>query len=167
MPLFLTIGTSLAEKRLQQLRAPTGQNSRLYFDVMILSRVVQNLHYRPVGPGFRVLRPVNYAADSGVNHSPRTHRARLNCNKQGTAAQAVVAEGGPSLAEGKDLSVSSGVVASDAEIVATRNDLILMDDYSADGNFSSFARALSRTESLFHVEFVHLEFVGHWIKTRD
>ncbi len=67
IPLFLTIRTALAEKCLQQLRAPSGQNSRLDFDVMILSRMVQDLHYRAVGPGFRVFRAVDHAADSSVN----------------------------------------------------------------------------------------------------
>src|SRR5712692_10013154 len=84
--LLVVLRSPLAEKRLQQLRTPTGQNSRLDFDVMILSRMVQDLHYRPIGPRFRVFRSINYATDSGVNHSPRAHRARLNCNKRGAAA---------------------------------------------------------------------------------
>src|SRR6266478_4668731 len=111
---------------------------------MILSRVVQNLHDGAIGPGLGVVRSVDYAADPGMNQSPRAHRTGLNCNKQSTAGQAVVAESSASFSQSENLGMGGGVVVGDAEVVTAGNDLAIADNNRPDGNFSALKGTLCR-----------------------
>src|SRR6266702_3096702 len=84
---------------------------------------------------------INQAPNSCMNQRSRAHRARLNCSKQLTVAQAVLADGSARFAQGNHLRVGSGIGVADIAIETAANDFSLIDNHSADGNFSSIEGA--------------------------
>jgi hypothetical protein len=91
----LQLELSFASKKLlQHLRAPACQHAASDVDLMVQRGMVQHPQYRMHGSGLRVLCAVNQAPNARVHGCPSAHCARLNCSKQLTASQAMVAERG-------------------------------------------------------------------------
>jgi len=126
---------------------------------MVRAWVVHDLHHRVHGAGFGVVRAVNQAPNAGVNQRARAHRARLNCSKQIAVSQAMVADRGTRFAQGNHLGVSGRVGIGDVAIESMANDLAIVNDHCADGDFSGLKRTLRGTQGFLHPEFVHGKFV--------
>ncbi len=94
-----------------------------------------------------------------MDHRPRTHGARFNCNKQLTLLQAVVTHEGAGFAQGNDLSVSRGIVVGEITIPAAGDKAAIADNNGTDRHFPCVQGALRRAQSFFHPGFVR---AGHW-----
>src|SRR5579859_2140745 len=116
--------------------------------------MIQYLHHRMDGSGFRVVGTIDQAVDTSMHHGTGAHGTRFNCSKQLTVSQAVVTQGCTGLAQGDDLGVSGGVGACDVAVPSATNHLSVADDDGAYGNFSYFERALGTAQGFFHPEFV-------------
>jgi hypothetical protein len=121
---------------------------------MVQTGVIQYLHRRMDGAGLRVIGAIDQALEPGVNQSAGTHRARLNCNKQLAALQAMVSESCTGLEQGDDLGVGGGIGVANVAVAAPANYFSGTHYHCADGNFSGFQRALSLAERFFHEKFV-------------
>jgi hypothetical protein len=86
--------------------------------------------------------------------SAGAHGARFNCSKQFTAFQTMVAEGGTGLAQGDDLGVGRGIGIGEVAVLPAGYDFSLVNDNSADRNFSRFECALGGAQRFLHEEFV-------------
>lgn len=106
------------------------------------------------GARLRIIGAVDQALESGVNQSAGAHRARLNCNKQLAALQAMVTESSTGFAQGDDLGVGGGIGVCEVTVVASADDLSAAHNDCAYGDFSRFQRPLRGSESFFHEKFV-------------
>src|SRR5215469_2679461 len=104
--------------------------------------------------GFGIICSINQAADARMNHCARAHSTRLNCNKQVTTAQAMVAKNGCRFPQSDDFGMGGGIGVANVAIEAAGNYLALANDYCTDGNFVDFQRALSGPNGLMHPELV-------------
>jgi hypothetical protein len=75
----------------------------------------------------------------------------------------MVADYGTRFAQSYNLRVSGGIGVGDVAIEAPANDPALVNDDSADGNFSGFKRTLGGAQRLLHPEFVCLRSVGDFL----
>jgi len=106
------------------------------------------------GARFGVVGSVDQALDSGMNQRAGAHCARLNCNKQFALSQTMVTQRGTRLAQSDDFGVARGIGVGDIAIPSASDDVALVDDDCAHGNFSRVERALGGAEGFFHQEFV-------------
>src|SRR5579872_3120356 len=104
--------------------------------------MIQYLHHRMHGSGFRVVGTIDQAFDAGMHHGAGAHGTRFNCSKQLTVSQTVVAQGCTGLAQGDDLGMSAGVGVCDVAVPSATNHLAVADDDGTYGNLSYFERAL-------------------------
>jgi len=95
------------------------------------------------GAGLGVGCGVDEARDAGVEDGAGTHGAGFEGDVESAASvavifvdQAIVFEGAAGLAEGDDLGVGGGVVVAEDTVLAMGDDLALVDDDSADGDFA-------------------------------
>jgi hypothetical protein len=121
---------------------------------MIQTGVIHHLQNRMDGARLRVIGTVHQAADAGMNCRSRAHSARLNCSKQFTAFQAVVADRGTGLTQRNDLGVGGGIGIGKVAIAPATDDLAVTNYDGAHWNFSRLQRALGRAESFPHEQFV-------------
>src|SRR6202042_3460765 len=84
----------------------------------------------------------------------RAHGARFNCSKQLAAAEPVITDVLPGLAQCHDFSVRSGIVIVKITIPSTSNDTALAHDHCSDRPLPGLEGALGATEGLFHPELV-------------
>jgi hypothetical protein len=104
--------------------------------------------------GFGVVRAINQPPNSRVNQGSRAHHTRLNCSKQVTVNQAVVAHGRSSFTECQDFRVSSWVLIRYITIPATANNRPVRHYNRPDRNFANLERPLRTAQSFFHPEFM-------------
>jgi hypothetical protein len=89
-----------------------------------------------------------------MNHGASAHGARLDSSEELTVSQTMVADCGTGLAQSDDLGVGGRVRIGKSPVPATRYDLAITDDDSADWHFARIQGTLGRTEGFFHPEFV-------------
>jgi len=94
------------------------------------------------------------AANPGMNQRARTHRARLNCNKEFTVNEAVITEALCRFAQGHDLGVSRRVIACEIAIGPAADDAPLEYNNGANRDFARCETALRTTDALFHPDLV-------------
>jgi len=100
-------------------------------------RVVEDAEDRSAGAGLGVDCCVDQAADAGVEDGPGTHGAGLEGDVEGAARrQAIVGEGAGGVAEGDDLGVGGGVVIAQDTVLSAGDDLAVVNDDGADGDFA-------------------------------
>jgi hypothetical protein len=143
-----------AKELLQKFCASAGEDAALYLDPMIQGWMVKHPHHRMHCTGFGIIRSVNQAADARMYHCACAHSARLNCNKQVTTAQAMVAKDGCRFPQSDEFGMCRGIGVANVAIKAATNDLTLANDYGADGDFIDIERALSGANGLLHPELV-------------
>ena len=121
---------------------------------MIERGVVQHLENRVNRAGFRVVRAVNQALDASMHQCSRTHRARLNCSKQGAVPQAVVTKRRSRLAQCDNLGMSSWIGVRDVAIPSTPDNVAVAKHNRADRDLAGFQGTLRSAQGLFHPNFV-------------
>ena len=93
------------------------------------------------GAGFGIGCGVDEAGDAGVEDGAGTHGAGFESDVEGAAfvifvQQTVIFEGAAGVAEGDDFGVGGGVVVAEDAVLAAGDDLALVDDDGADGDFA-------------------------------
>jgi len=106
------------------------------------------------GACFGVGCGVDETRDACVEYGSGAHGAGFECGVEGAVFQAIVAQMEGGLTEGDDLGVGGGVgVAEDAGLAAA-DDLILVDDDGADGDFAADFGGLGFGDGGSEVKFV-------------
>ena len=121
---------------------------------MIQSRVIEHGHDRVNRPCLCIICTVNHPLYPCVNQSPCTHGAGLNCNKQLTLTQAVVADCSPRLTQSVYFGVSSGIAIRDIAIKPATYDFSAVNHNGTDGDFAGFKRTLGAAQRLAHPDFI-------------
>jgi hypothetical protein len=142
--------TTAPKELLQQLRAPACQHAPADLHLVVQLGVIQDLKHGMYGAGLGIVSAKYQTLDPGVHQSAGTHRARLNCNKQVTAAEAVIAQGFSGLAQGDDFGVGGGIGVGEVAVATAAYDRASAYDDGADGNFSHLQGALGGAQGLFH-----------------
>jgi hypothetical protein len=146
--------TAISEEGLQQLRATSRQNAAPNLHAVIQLRMIHNLYHRVYGPGLRIIRPVDQPLNACVHQRTRAHGARLNCSKELTVHQAMVADGGAGRAQCHNLCVRRWVGVGDVVVCSAADYPVFTHHHGSYWNFASFQGALCRPQSLLHPEFV-------------
>jgi len=119
------------------LPALFGEEAGGDFDLVVELRVVEDAEDRATCAGLWVGRGVDQAGDAGVEDCAGTHGAGFECDVEGAAlGQAIVGQRARGVAEGDDLCVGGGVVIAQNTVLASGDDLAVMHDEGADGNFA-------------------------------
>jgi len=105
---------------------------------MIQGWMVKQPHHRMHRTSLGIIRSINQAADARMHHCARAHSARLNCNKEVTTAQAMVAHHACRFPQSDDFGMGGGIGVANVAIEAAGNYLALANDYSTDGHFVDF-----------------------------
>ena len=104
---------------------------------MVELGVVEDAEDRAAGSGLGVGRGVDQAADAGVEDGAGTHGAGFEGDVEGAAfGQAIIIQGAGGVAESDDLGVGGGVVVAQNTVLAAGDDLAVVDDDGADGDFA-------------------------------
>ena len=135
-----------AEEGGEERAALFGEEAGGDFDLVVELGVVEDAEDRTAGAGLGVGRGVDQACDAGVEDGAGAHGAGFEGDVEGAALvfaflidQAIVGEGAGGVAESDDLCVGGGVVIAQDTVLAASDDLAVVDDDGADGDF---ARAL-------------------------
>src|SRR5579862_4488817 len=121
---------------------------------MVQLRMIQHLHYRTHGSGFRIVRAIYETLDSGMHHCAGTHGAGFNCNKQLRLSQTVIPDVRGCLTERNDFGVGRGIGVGNIAIPTAPDDLVAEDEHRTYGNFADLERTLGAAQGFFHPEFV-------------
>jgi hypothetical protein len=136
--------TPIPKELLQQFRAPSGENATANLNSMIQLRVIHDLHHGVHRAGLRVVGAVDQALYASMHDRASAHRARLNCNKQLAAAQAVVTDVCAGLTQRNHLGVRGGVGIGDVAIPSTAHDASIADNDRTNRNLAGFKGPLRR-----------------------
>jgi hypothetical protein len=135
---------------LQQFRASCCENSYPDLHFMIQAWMVQHSHYGLNRSSFGIVSPVNQALNSRVNQRARAHRTRLNCSKEVTTSQAVIAKRHSSFTKRENFGMGAGIVAGNNAIPTAPDDPPCMDYDRAYRHLAYFQGALGAAQCLFH-----------------
>src|SRR4029077_6158238 len=112
----LSLNPPLAKESLQHIPTAGCQHASLDLHSMVQLRVVEYLHHRVDRTSLGIVGAIHQPLDTRVNQGSRAHGARLNCSKQITVSQSMVAQDGARFTQGSDLGVRSWVSARQVAI---------------------------------------------------
>ena len=152
--LQLFLFSEVPEKGGQHGAAFFLQDAPFYFDLM-----VELLHFQKIQDGtgtacFGIHTADDCAGDAGLYDGACTHLTGFQSDIDGAAFQSPVTQLPAGLADGIDLGVGGGIVVGIPAVVAAGNDLILVYNDAADGNFVQQSGFSGLTQGFFHVFFI-------------
>jgi hypothetical protein len=121
---------------------------------MIQAGVIYHLQNGMDGPCLWIVGTIHQAAEAGMHGSSRAHGARLNCNKQFAATEAVITEVSSGFAQRHNFGMGGGIGVGEIAIPTASNDAVFADDHGSDGDFAGIEGALGAEQGLLHPEFV-------------
>jgi hypothetical protein len=120
--------SSLPEKKVaEQLATLFRQEPGQDFDLVVELGVIHDGENRAAGSGFGVGSGVDQAADAGVEDGSGAHGAGFEGDVEGAVVEAVVFKSEAGLAEGYDFGVGGGVAVAEDAVLASADDLVLVD----------------------------------------
>ncbi len=123
---------------------------------MVRAWVVQDSDHGMHGTRLGVVRAIHQPPNPRVDKRSRAHGARLNCSKQLTLAQAMIADRGTRFAQGDDFGVGRGIRVREIAIVSPANDLAVVNDNRPDRDFACLQCTLCGTQCFLHPKFVRV-----------
>jgi hypothetical protein len=145
---------ALPEKFLQYLGCSPCQYAGPDLHLMIQAGVIHHLQDRMDGSCLWIIGTIHQAAEAGMHGCSRAHSARLNCNKQFAAAEAVITEVSSGFAQCHNFGVGGGIGVGEIAIPTPPNDAVFADDHGSDGHFVRVEGALGAEQGLLHPKFV-------------
>ena len=153
-PLRALFSSPAAEKILHQRAAFVFQHALSHFDAMIQKIRVADLEATVNCPGAFVSRAINECFDARLDQSARAHRARFNRRINSDARQAIVAEFTGGFAQRDDFSVGSGIAVGASTVTGDGDELVVVDNTSADRHFTAISSLTGRGQRLPHPVFI-------------
>jgi hypothetical protein len=148
---------AFSEERLDERGAFRSKQSRGNFNLMIQSRVGEDLETGANRTALRIVAAIHDPRDASLNNRPCTHAARLDRNVQGRRSQPVIAEFPRAFAQHHNFRVRGGVAIPDRAIARTRDYFAVSHQDCADRDLSS----QRRRASLFKGQLHEFEIVIH------
>ena len=127
-----------------------GEDTGSDLDLMVEPRIREDLEASTNRAALGVVGAVDQARDASLNDRTGAHAARLDGDVEGGACEAVIAETAGGFAKDDDFGVGRGVIVADGAVAGACEDLALMDQESADGDFAGRGRGAGFGERLLH-----------------
>ena len=103
---------------------------------MVQCWVIEDAQDRAAGSGFGIGGSVDEAGEAGVENGSGTHGTGFEGGVKSAVFEAVVFEGEAGFAEGYDFGVGGGVGVAEDSVLASADDLVVVDDDCAYGDFA-------------------------------
>ncbi len=97
-----------------------------------------------------IVGAVDEVRDTGLEDGACAHAARLDGDVEGGIGEAVVAEKAGGFSQDDDFCVGGGVAIANRAVAGTGQNLAVVDDHGADGNFASCCRSARFEERFLH-----------------
>src|ERR1051326_1890619 len=153
-PLRALFSSPAAEKILHERATFFFQHALSHLDAMIQKICIANPEATVNCAGSFVTRAVNECSDARLNQSARAHRTRFDRRINSDTREPVVTEFAGSLAQGDDFSVSSGIAVGAGAITDDDDELVVVDNTSADGHLTAIVSVPGRGQRLPHPVFI-------------
>src|SRR5260370_21213849 len=141
---------ALSEERLNDGGAVGGEDTGGDFHLMIKARVGEDFEAGADGAAFGIVGAVDEAGDTGLNDSARAHAAGLDGDVERGISKAVVAKKAGGFSQSNDFGVGRGVAIADGAVAGTGENLAVMDEHGADGDFAGGGRETSFGQGFLH-----------------
>jgi hypothetical protein len=154
--------TALREERLQNRGAIGGEDASGDFYMMVEARVGEDFEAGADGTALGIVGAVNEARDPGLDNGAGTHAAGLDSDVEHSISKAIVAEKASGFANDDDFGVCGGVAIANGAISRTSQNLSVVDEHGADGDFAGGHRG-----TRFGERFVHELDLGFHLPPED
>lgn len=141
---------SSGEKRLDHRRTILGKNTRRNFNFVIEVLTGKNLKARARRASLGIVRSIDRACYSSLNHRPSAHAARFDGDVKSCAGESVIVYNARSLAKNNNFRVSRRVAIADGTVAGARDNFPVQYQHSSDRNFSRGPRRAGLLESFLH-----------------
>ncbi len=114
-------------------------------DLVIEARAGKNFETRAGGPTFGIVGTINETGDAGLDYGTSTHATGFYGDVECRAGHAVIADKACCFTNSDNFGVRRGVAVTNRTVARTGENLTVMHDECANGNFASdrgFARFL-------------------------
>ncbi len=142
--------STFGEERLDHGGAVGDEDAGRDFYMMIEARVGEHFEAGAEGAAFGVVGAVDEARDTRLDDGACAHAAGLNSNVERSIGEAVVAEQAGGFAEYDDFGVGGGVAVADGAVAGASDDLAVMDEDRADGDFAACRCGAGFSECFLH-----------------
>jgi hypothetical protein len=140
----------LGEERLDDGGAVGGEDAGSDFYLMIEARVGKDFEAGADGAAFGIVGAINEAGDTGLDEGASAHAAGLDSDVERGIGKAVVAEKASGFAKRDDFGVGGGVAIADGAVARTGEDLAVMDEHRAYGDFAGFGGGTGFGQGFLH-----------------
>jgi len=141
---------TFGEERLEDGGAVGGENSEGDFHLVVEAGVGEDFEAGTDGATLGVVGAVHEAGDAGLDDGAGAHAARLDGDVERGVGEAVVAEKAGGFANDDDFGVGGGVAVANGAIAGTSEDLGVVDEHGADGNFAGCGGGTGFDERFLH-----------------
>jgi hypothetical protein len=142
--------TAFGEERLDDSGAVGGQDAPGDFHLMVEARVGEDLEAGADGAALGVVGSVDEAGDAGLDDGAGAHAAGLDGDVEGSIRKAVIAKEAGGFAENDDFGMGGGVTIADRAVAGTGENLAVMDQDSAYGDFAGSSCRAGLGERFLH-----------------
>jgi hypothetical protein len=141
---------AFGEEGLKDGGAVGGEDARGNFYVMVEARVGEDFEAGADGTALGIFGTVNEARDAGLDDGAGAHAARLDGDVKDRIGEAMVAEKTSGFAKYNHFRVGRGVIVTDGAIAGTDQNLMVVDEHGANGDFGGFGRGTGFRERFLH-----------------
>jgi len=141
---------AFSEKRLDDGGAVGGEDAGSDFHMMVEVRVGQDFEAGADPATFGIVGAIDEPRDTSLDDGARAHAAGLDGDVERGISKAVVAKKAGGFAKGDDFGVSGGVAVADRAVTGKSEDLAVMDEHGADGDFAGGSRGACFGERCLH-----------------
>jgi hypothetical protein len=141
---------AFGKERLDHGGALGRQNAGGDFYLVVEAPVREDFEAGADGAAFGVVGAVDKTRDSGLDDGAGTHAAGLDGYVERGVGKAVVAEQAGGFAENNDFGVGGGVTIANGAVAGSSEDLAIMDEDGADGDFAGFGSCAGLRERYLH-----------------
>lgn len=142
------------EKTAEHFGTLCAEHPRLNFHLMIKAIGLQHIQYRSGTAGFRIHGTDDHFGDPRLNNRSGTHRAGLQRHVHRTVLQAPVPDHFAGLVHRNNFRMGKGIFFQIPFVIAPADNLIFIDNDTADGHFFNGRRLLRLLHGRFHVFFI-------------
>lgn len=117
---------------------------------MVQARVGEDFETGADGAAFGVVGAVDEARDAGLDDGACAHAAGLDSDVERGTGEAVIVQKARGLAKDNNFGMGGGVAIADGAVTGTGEDLAVVDEDGADGDFSGCSCAARLGEGFLH-----------------
>ena len=141
---------AFGEEGLEDSRAVGREDARRDFHLMVEAQVGEDFETGADGTALGIVGAVDEARDTRLDDGASAHAARLDGDVERRIGEAIIGEKASGFAKCDDFGVSGGVAIADGAIASTSENLAVMDEHGADGDFACCGCRARFSECFLH-----------------